>query len=107
MAQQANCALFIDPDRLSWLPGALGYGERGAFPGGMGNNLDYFARWVTFGADVSQLIQDMLWTPETSGGLLIALPPYAAHKYQALYAEGRIVGEVREGDGRVHVGKLR
>jgi selenide, water dikinase len=82
MASQADVDFHIDAARLPWLPGALACGELGTFPGGMGRNLDFFAPHVTFGPNVSQLVQDMLWTPETSGGLLVAVPPDQVDAYQ-------------------------
>lgn len=91
-------------ERLPWLPGARRYGEAGHFPGGMGNNLDYFARYVTFSEHVSTLMQDMLWTPETSGGLLVALPPEAVGAFLARCPAWH-VGEVVPGEGRVDVVK--
>jgi selenide,water dikinase len=90
-------------DRLRWLPGALGYGEAGAFPGGMANNLHYFARWVTFQEDVPTLMRDMVYTPETSGGLLVALPPQQVTAFQQQCDQAFIVGEVIAGDGRIWV----
>jgi selenide,water dikinase len=93
--------LFIH--RLRWLPGALRYGEAGAFPGGMGNNLQHFAQWVTFQEDVPALMQEMIYTPETSGGLLVALPPHQLTAFQQRCDQAFIVGEVLAGDGRLWV----
>jgi len=89
--------------QLPWLPGALTYGEAGAFPGGMANNLNFFAPWVEFAGSISQLMQDMLWTPETSGGLLVAVPPEQVQTYQAHCDTAVVVGEVHPGDGHIHV----
>lgn len=90
-------------EKLPWLPGAVGYGEAGAFPGGMGNNMRYFAPWISFGDGVSQLYRDMLFTPETSGGLLTAVPPQNADLFTEHCDTAVRVGEVLPGDGRVHV----
>lgn len=96
-----NFRLFSD--RLSWLPGALSYGEDGNFPGGMANNLAYFSRWVDFNKGVGQLIQDMLWTPETSGGLLAAVDPLKVANFMAACPSAVKVGEVMPGDGHIEV----
>jgi selenide,water dikinase len=90
-------------DQLPWLPGAMVYGEEGTFPGGMARNMDYFGSWVRFADRVSPLIQRMLWTPETSGGLLVALPPEAVETYKAHCPAAVTVGEVVEGNGRIDV----
>jgi selenide,water dikinase len=89
--------------KLPWLPGAIGYGKKGAFPGGMGRNLSYFSRWMQFADGVSQLYQDMLMTPETSGGLLVALPADQVKIYQDHCETAVPIGTVTEGTGNIHV----
>jgi selenide,water dikinase len=91
----------IDMDKLPWLPGAIGYGQAGAFPGGMARNLDYYSRWVTFGEGVSLLMQDMLWTPETSGGLLVAVAPEMVELFRKGCETAVVIGEVLEGSGNI------
>jgi selenide,water dikinase len=103
MAIQAGVNFHFDLAGLRWLPGAERYAEMRTFPGGMGRNMDYFAPFVRFGAGVSLQFQDMLWTPETSGGLLISLPPARAEELLALVPEGRLVGRVMQGSGLIYV----
>jgi selenide,water dikinase len=103
MASQAGVNFHFELASLPFLPGAVQYGEAGAFPGGMGNNMFHFQEHVTFGDGVPQLMQDMLWTPETSGGLLVALPPDGVEPFRATCPEGTVVGWVTEGDGRLYV----
>lgn len=103
MAAQSGADFVLELPRLRWLPGAVNYGENGSFPGGMGRNLDYFSPWVSFDQSVSELYQDLLWTPETSGGLLIAMPPEALEPFRERCQEGVRVGYVLEGEGRIKV----
>ncbi len=103
MAHLSMSDFHFQLDKLPWLPGAIHYGEAGAFPGGMGNNLSFFGRWVQFGNGVSQLMQDMLMTPETSGGLLVALPANQVKTYQDHCETAVFVGHVTEGTGQIHV----
>jgi selenide,water dikinase len=105
MASQAGVDFRFDLDKLPFLPGAVEYGEIGAFPGGKGNNNVFFAPHVTFGEGVSLLMQDMLWTPETSGGLLVALPPEKVDLFIENCETAVIVGEVVAGNGRIWVNK--
>ena len=103
MAHLGNVNFRLFSRQLAWLPGALSYGERGNFPGGMINNLDYFSSWVTFDEDVDQLIQDMLWTPETSGGIFAAVDPKLVDKFIAACPSAVVVGEVLSGNGHIEV----
>lgn len=103
MAQASGVNLLIQADQVPWLPGAITYGEYGAFPGGMGNNRDYFQQWVQFAPDVSELLQLMLWTPETSGGLLAAVSPDKVDAFKQLCPEAVTIGQIVPGDGRIEV----
>lgn len=103
MAHLGLVDFHVQLDKLPWLPGALRYGEAGAFPGGMGRNLDYFGRWVKFAPGVSQLMQDMLMTPETSGGLLVALPADQVETFIEHCETAVPIGHVTEGEGFIHV----
>lgn len=90
------------PD-LPWLPGALDYGEAGAFPGGMDNNTRHFSKGITFAEGIDYLFQDMLYTPETSGGLLIALAPDAVADFLSRAPDASVIGDVAAGSGRIRV----
>ena len=98
---KVNFKIYID--KLRWLPGAKEYGRQEAFPGGMGNNKFYFERWVKFDEGIPGSTRDMLWTPETSGGLLFALSPDAVQIAQSLYSDCHVIGEVEAGDGHINV----
>jgi len=103
MASQAGVDFHFQLEQLRFLPGAVAYGEAGAFPGGMANNMTFFRDHVSFGDTVPQLVQDMLWTPETSGGLLVAVPETAVSLFQVACADAFVVGRVLSGSGRLRV----
>lgn len=105
MARQDAVDFHFSLGAMPWLPGALDYGRQGAFPGGMDNNANYFRQWVDFDDDIEFLYQDMLFTPETSGGLLIALAPESVDRYLSLVPGASDVGTVVEGSGRIRVHK--
>jgi selenide,water dikinase len=102
MAAQSKVRLRLHIDRLPFLPGARDYADLWLFPGGACNNQRTFEAQVTF-SKVEEEMQMLLFTPETSGGLFIALPPRAAEHLEALYRDaGQAVwrvGEVVEGEG--------
>ena len=91
-------------EAMPWLPGAARYGEANLFAGGMGRNMEYFGQWVSFGADVARTVQLLLFDPQTSGGLLLAVPAAdEAALSQELAARGVqswTIGEVLAGEGR-------
>ncbi len=103
MARQGATDFRFALARLPWLPGALEYGRAGAFPGGMGNNAAFFRPQVTFAAGVDYLVQDMLFTPETSGGLLVAVPPAGVATFLARVPDATTVGVVTAGSGRLWI----
>jgi selenide,water dikinase len=103
MARQSPVDFRINFHQLPWLPGSFAYAEAGAFPGGMGNNSRHFSQWVSFNDDIAYLHQDMLFTPETSGGLLIALHPDALNGFREHYPAAAVIGEVLPGNGRILV----
>lgn len=103
MAHLSLVNFHIELDKLSWLPGARQYAEADAFPGGAWRNLDYFAPWVEFGPDVSPVMQNMLYTPETSGGLLASVPPENVAAFIEQCETAVPIGTVEVGDGRIIV----
>ncbi len=102
MASQSDARLRFFFNRLPFLPGALDYAGQWLFPGGACNNQRTYGAHVTFHG-VAEELQMLLFTPETSGGLLIALPPGEADRLEALcQVAGQAVwriGEVVEGKG--------
>lgn len=103
MAHQGSVDFRFRLSDIPWLTGAIQYGEAGAFPGGMDNNVRYFGQWVTFADGISFLFQDMLFTPETSGGLLIAVSPDKVPILQNLEPDAIEIGFVTPGNGRVWI----
>ena len=102
MAHLSRVNLKIHLKDLPWLPGATEYGAKNTFPGGMYNNLEYFSQWVTF-SGVSQMMQRMLWSPETSGGLLAAVNPKELSLFAKDLPEAKVIGEILPGDGHIEV----
>ncbi|MBI5568256.1 MAG: selenide, water dikinase SelD [Chloroflexi bacterium] len=85
------------------LPGARSYAEQEIFPGGLGRNRDFVTPHTTFADSIDAANRALLFEPETSGGLLIALTPDQAAAFLAQAAAdglfARLVGEVVIGSG--------
>lgn len=74
MALGSGVTLEIDVDRLQFLPGAIEYARQGAIPGGLKNNKDFASCVVESAREIPAEIDNLLYDPQTSGGLLISLP---------------------------------
>ena len=107
MASQSGVRFRFHFSQLPFLPGSQEYAGLWLFPGGACNNQRTFEEHVSFNG-LEEEIQMLLFTPETSGGLLIALPPDEADRLEALCGKaGQAVwrvGDVVTGDGIEVVG---
>ena len=74
MAKASSVALKIEAGRLPLLPGALDYARRGIGTGGGARNRDALQDSVTIDKSIDEAMTQVLFDPQTSGGLLIALP---------------------------------
>ena len=103
MAEQSPALLHFQLARLPFVAGALEYADQWLFPAGTCRNEDYYGHLVRFGPGVSEEVQQLLYTPETSGGLLIAVAPERLADLEAAFrAAGQsywVVGDAAEGLG--------
>lgn len=75
MADASGVSLRLDFGKMPFLKGAAKYAARGAFAGGLVDNRSYFSPHVEFAASIGRNDQMMLFDPQTSGGLLLGVPP--------------------------------
>jgi selenide,water dikinase len=108
MAEKSGVQLRFYADKLPFLEGALAYAEEFLFPAGTCRNEACYEQWVDFAPSISEEMQMLLFTPETSGGLLVAVSPEKVESLTTHFAdEGQaawVVGEVGEGAGVEVVG---
>lgn len=81
---------------------ALEYGAMGMFPAGAYTNKKHFSESVTMADTIDNILTDMMFDPQTSGGLVIAVDAGIAEKcLSAMRDEGieaAIIGEVTDQD---------
>lgn len=101
MATASQVGLVIQSKNIPIFPEALEYARLGLIPGGAHSNRQFFSCKVEIQSNVNELLLDILYDPQTSGGLLISLTSGEAEKLvDVLKKEGHvhssIVGEVVE-----------
>lgn len=105
IARNSNVGLRFSAEALPLLPGALDYARQQIVPGGLGRNRQFLEQdgYVSCGAAVDAARQLLMFDPQTSGGLLLALPPPDAARLEQRYAEAGQpcwpIGEVVAGQG--------
>jgi len=103
MAVASGAALRLSAARIPLLPGALEYASRGIVTGGAARNRKHLQDKVTIAGGVSEEMRHVLFDPQTSGGLLLAVGPDKAAEVEAAFAAAELpvwkVGEVVKGKG--------
>jgi selenide,water dikinase len=89
MAAASGVTLEIDASRVQFLPGAIDYAARGALPGGLKNNREFASCAVEMTRELPPAVDSLLYDPQTSGGLLVALPE--GTRLAGGYAIGRVL----------------
>ena len=84
MAEGAGLTAKLYMDYIPLLPKAYKMAKEGLCPAGTYRNLEYFSNRVKFASNLCDEDEDMVYDPQTSGGLLIALP---AEQAEALVEE--------------------
>jgi len=95
MAIASSVTLEIAVDRVRLLRGALEYARLGAIPGGLNNNRDFASSAVETAHALPPELEDLLYDPQTSGGLLFTLPEQdaagLARDFEPAYIIGRVL----------------
>jgi selenide, water dikinase len=95
LALASDVTLEISASSIRYLPGAIEYAQRGAYSGGLHNNREFVESCVLMQDSIPPEIQALLYDPQTSGGLLIALPSDSAanlvRELGGAYTIGRVL----------------
>lgn len=98
MAEGGNCSIELLSDAPSILPEARSLAKEGIIPEGTYNNRNFLRDKVTVIGTIAEDLLDVLYDPQTSGGLLVSLPEKDAQTYlrrlRDITTDARIVGKV-------------
>ncbi|VFQ42580.1 selenophosphate synthetase [Desulfoluna butyratoxydans] len=98
MARGAKKRFVVSASSLPVMEGALEYAEMGLLPAGAYRNRDFCGTSVEVFPSVPRSLADLIFDPQTSGGLLVTLPASEAESclsvMKGLGVEAAVVGEV-------------
>ena len=108
LTQAGGVSARIFLGRIPVLPGVWDLARRDAVPGGSRNNQRYLMEHLTWGEGIKPDEQVVLCDAQTSGGLLMAVPPRQKARLLAALDErgvlAREIGKITRGNpGRIHV----
>ena len=90
MALGSKVTLEIDSSAVQFLDGAVEYARAGAIPAGLKNNREFIMSCV----EGTSPVEDLLYDPQTSGGLLLSMPQADAARYMRKCPTAYIIGRV-------------
>ena len=101
IARASGVELGLEAAAIPLLPGAAEYAYRGVVTGGAMRNRQHFEERVLISAAVSEDSKQLLFDPQTSGGLLFTADPDVAARIEERFAEAELplwrVGETDDG----------
>ena len=100
MAVASGVTLEIDLSKMPLLPGALEAVGGGAISGGLKNNREFASCAVEESGGLDPALVQLMYDPQTSGGLLISLPEADAAALVDLLPSARLVGRVLSRDNK-------
>lgn len=103
MALDSGTDLILDIEKLPLLPEVMDYISMGLVPAGSFSNRGFRLSRIKNPDAVSAEILDLIFDPQTSGGLLIALPAEKAADFleELQHPAAALIGTVVKGDGRI------
>lgn len=105
MSKGSQVTIEIEANKVITFPKVIGNAKMGIVPGGTYRNRDYLIKDITMDEGLEAVYQDIIFDPQTSGGLLVSLKPDQAEllmKYYEKHLENdfAIIGRVKEFSGK-------
>lgn len=99
MIEGTDVGMVIYADKVPYFPEAKEYAEMGMVPGGTTRNREFRADMVDIDKNISKIMVDILFDPQTSGGLLMSVPaadtePLLKKLHRAGIVSASLIGEV-------------
>ncbi len=106
MLGDSPLSISLDSRNIPLLPGAADHAEGGMVPGGLYRNRDHAGGLCDIRKGAVKSVADMIFDPQTSGGLVISVPEKEARDVVSwLHGRGLgqsgIIGHVRKGDRKI------
>jgi len=103
VAEHSHVRLVLNAHAIPALPGALAAIRTGVRTGGSNRNEEYVAPFVDQDGTVEREVMELLYDPQTSGGLLVAVAPQRSGAFEQACDEQGVacwsIGAVEQGHG--------
>jgi len=109
MVEETDVGILIHSASVPFFPEIRGFVEQEIVPGGLERNRNYRSRFIEVAPSCPDWMIDIMFDPQTAGGLLIALPESQADKLVGrMHANGiveaAVVGEIiSEPKGKIRI----
>jgi selenide, water dikinase len=103
MAAGSKVSFAIRSEQFEFLPEARSLAQKGFLPGGLKRNQDFIGGCVEFAPGVPEEVRNLLFDPQTSGGLLLSVAwKDATRLLESLRASGVSAQQIGEVIERTH-----
>ncbi len=103
MLSQKELDLILKKDKLPVFNGVIEFADRGLVPEGAYKNRQFFEELVQYKSPLNESFKLLLFDPQTSGGLLIAIKEGKLKSFEKSGIFYRVIGRFIKGTGRVQI----
>ncbi len=108
MIENTDTDILLDAKAIPLMDNTVEFASRGLVPGGCASNGNFREGMVDFSSSADPVFRNILFDPQTSGGLVIGVPENQAQELQARLTDqgvpcAAVIGQVTSGKGRIRV----